>query len=449
MTLSIIIPTHKRFSLLSGLLKSIAEQYFPYEDLQVLLISNKSDKKLRKQVPFWDSVFFDFKYKELGLLGVNKARNMGIRFAGGDILYFLDDDCLLPHKNHLKNLVLEHKKHPEAMGIGGSYKSLGYVRGLEKFYNSHSREWLESFIFPDQSTGQLIGGNASYKREVFDRGFYFDPLIIFGGAEESFNQSLQEAGWTLLYSQALWVFHRVNINWLSFIRKSFRQGLGSFKNRLPSDKKRKGLFNQNSFFSRGFSFYAFVYNLFFKAGYLWGFSSSVAGKSLVFRFFYFLFLIAQNRWSYLSKFVRYNTSWIYGHFVLRFLGQVWFALGWIYGHLLLKLFGWIWFALGQIWFAMGWIYGHLLLKLFGWIWFALGQVWFAMGWVYGHLLLKLFGWIWFALGQIWFAMGWIYGHLLLKALFPLRKIYFFSQYQYHNRIKTFFKKRNDSLSKTQ
>ena len=138
MTLSIIIPTHKRAVQAIQLLQSIAEQKFPHKNLQVLLISNLKDKKLREKVPHWESVFFDFRYKEVGLIGVNKARNMGIRFAGGDILYFLDDDCLLPDKNHLRNLILLHEANPSVMGIGGGYKSMGVLYGSERFYHEHS-----------------------------------------------------------------------------------------------------------------------------------------------------------------------------------------------------------------------------------------------------------------------------------------------------------------------
>ena len=368
MTLSIIIPSHKRVELAVRLLQSIADQDFPHKKLQVLLISNLRNTKLRDQVPHWGSVFFDFKYKEVGSVGVNKARNMGIRFSGGDILYFLDDDCLLSNKNHLKNLVLEHEKHPQVMGIGGPYRALKDLYGLEKFYHEHSRKWIDSVSDSKIKVSQLVGGSASYKREVFDKGFYFDPLITFGGSEESFNQSLREQGWILLYNEKLWVFHDVQLSGLAFIRKSFMQGLGSFKN-LRQTESLKDM-KRNWAFSYGeFSFYAFIYGLFFKLGYFWG-ASFGREKNFILRIIYFIFLIFKSRWYFFKDYI-----------LMRF-----------YGSVILRLFGWLWYGLG-------WFYGHVL------------------GWFYGHVLLFLFH------------------HS------PPMKIYYFSMYQYHKRIKPFLDKK--------
>ncbi len=433
MTLSIIIPTHKRADQAIRLLKSIAGQEFPYKALQALLISNLRDEKLRRQVPYLQSLFFDFKYKEMGAVGVNKARNMGLRFAGGDILYFLDDDCVLPNKSHLQNLVLEHERHPQAMGIGGGYKPMKSLCGPEKFYHEQSKKWMRELVSPNRETESLLGGNGSYKREVFDKGFYFDPLIDFGGSEESFNRALREQGWTLLYSEGLSVFHLIRLNPLSLMKKGFKQGAGLFNSRYKSGQTIESLKNiqEDWAFSFGrFSHYSFIYNLSFKLGYFWMAASLIYKKNILFRSLYFVFMLAKSRFYFLKK-----------HFLIKYLGKLWFAIGWIYGRLLIKYLGKLWFAigwiygrllikyLGKLWFAIGWIYGRLLIKY-------LGKLWFAIGWIYGRLLIKY-------LGKLWFAIGWIYGRLLLPVFHhsPPMKIYYFSAYQYHKRIKPFLRKR--------
>ena len=388
MTLSIIIPTYKRADQAAKLLDSIAEQEFPYEDLQVLLISNLRDKKLRKQIPHWRSLFFDFKYKEVGDVGVNKARNMGIRFAGGDILYFLDDDCLLPNKHHLQSLILEHKQNPSAIGIGGGYKSMEFLYGSEKFYHEHSQKWIEDFVSSQKETSQLVGGNASYKRGVFDKGFYFDPLIIFGGSEESFNQSLKKESYTLLYSEKLWVFHLIKLKWFSLAKKSFGQGFGLFTSRYQSGQTIQSLQNMKTdwAFSVGkFSFYPFIYTLFFKLGYFWG-ASFFIKKNFIFRFFYFVLLLIKSRLYFLKE---YFIPRFYGSVILRYLGALWYVL---------------WYVLGKLWYMLG--------KL----WYMLGKLWYVLGWIYGHVLLFVFH------------------HS------PPMKVYYFSKYQYYKRIKPFLSK---------
>ena len=287
MTLSIIIPTHRRFFQVQRLLSSVLEQDFPRSDLQVLLVSNLQDRKLTEMVSYWEEKFFDFRYMETGLKGVNKARNLGVRFARGDILYFLDDDCVLDKKDHLKSLISAHRS--PAIGIGGGYKTSEVAFGKEEFYQDNTEQWIKRSSSPMGQSEQLIGGNSSYKREVFDRGFYFDSTIVFGGSELGFNKSLRLQGWNLSYEDRLSVLHKLSLSWNSFIRKSFKQGLGSVKSdtRPSSDSlKEEWAF----FYKKAFSSYSLVYNMFFKLGFFWGLAGLKQGRVSA-RFIRFIFFI--------------------------------------------------------------------------------------------------------------------------------------------------------------
>ena len=387
--LSVIIPTHKRVYQLTKLLKSLVDQDFPKDKLQVLLISNLKDSLLRKKVPYWTKEFFYFQYHEVGIKGVNKARNMGIRLARGDILYFLDDDCLLPHPQHLKNLVKAHLNQPSVAGIGGPYRSLEHASKLsvkESFYHQKSMQWLKESVAQEKPkedsiktgnpTSQLLGGNASYKKEVFEQGYFFDSSIIFGGSELSFNDSLKDK--TLLFNKDLWVYHQVHLKMLSLIKKAFKQGQGSFKR--DSQKAQPLSFKQEWAFVSGTknSFYSTLYQFIFKLGYFW--EMSLLNKRL-FPVFHFFFVILKSRWYFLKE-----------YFISRYILSP------------------LWFGLGYLWFGLGWLYGHLLR-------YVLGPLWYAMGWGYGNILLFLFH------------------HS------PPMKLYYFSRYQYKTRIKAFFQKK--------
>ena len=438
MTLSIIIPTHNRPFQVQQLLNSIAEQNFPKRNLQVLLVSNLRDKKLREKASYWEDVFFDFKYLEVGRKGVNKARNMGIRFARGDILYFLDDDCLLDNKDHLSLLVSEHEK--SAVGIGGGYKSLGDSHGLEKFYQENTEQWIKGSS-SEKQTEQLIGGNASYKRKVFDKGFYFDPSIVFGGSEEGFNRSLRAQGWTLLFVDKLSVFHNIKLSWSSFIKKSFKQGLGSAKAYTKEEgyslKGKWAFLYQDSHSS-----YSLVYNLFFKLGFFWGVSAQ-GRKGKFFQLIRFIFLFFKSRWYFFRD---YFAKWFYGRvllrflgntwyvagWLLRFLGAVWYVVGWLYGKVLWPMYTTVLLKpLGMLWYSLGWLYGKILWPVYTTVLLKpLGMLWYSLGWLYGKILWPVYTTVLLKpLGKLWYSLGWLYGKILWPVyttvlLKPLGKLWY-------------------------
>ncbi|MBC6416107.1 MAG: glycosyltransferase [Bdellovibrionales bacterium] len=379
MLLSLIIPTHKRAFEVEMLLKSISKQNFPKENLEILLISNLKDFSLRNRLPQWRKQFLKFKYKEVGLKGVNKARNMGIRFARGDILYFLDDDCVLFDKNHLHNLMEAHKNHPDVVGIGGPYKSQNILLGGDKFYHENTSSWICKFVQLDNKTSQLLGGNASYKRSVFDRGFYFNPYIIFGGSEESFNNSIKDLG--LLFDKNLWVYHRPKVKGFVFIKKSFQQGRGSFKNRFQF--KTLDFLKEEWAFLHGnhTSYYSLLYQFFFKMGYFWEYSSS-RKKGFLFKTIRFIFILLKSRWYFFRQKV-----------LLPLIGKLIVP---IFGKLIVPIF-----------YKSLWVYGKLIVPIF-----------YKSLWVYGKLIVPIF----------------------YKS--PPMKVYYFSRYQYYKRIKPIFKKKN-------
>ena len=436
MSLSVIIPTHKRPFFALRLLKSLSEQDFPFKKLQILLISNLKDKTLRREAVFWKAQFFDFKYKETGVTGVNTARNTGLRFAGGRLIYFLDDDCLPPHKKHLRNIVSAHEENPSADAIGGPYKAPKSLKELEKFYFDRSQTWMRA-KGPWTQGAKLIGGNTSYKREVFDKGFCFDPTIVFGGAEESLNNLLKKTGHKLYFDENLFVFHTPKLNFPSFIKKSWQQGMGLLKNRLSAGQKLSALQDikkEWAFFSGKVSFYSLLHSLFFKLGYFWSLSQ-LRKKSFVPGPVRFIKLILKSRLLFIKE---YAMGWIWGHIFIKTLGTlyktlglIWFAIGWLWGHILRNI-------LGPLWFITGWIWGHIFIKTLGTLYKTLGLIWFAIGWLWGHILRNILGPLWFitgwiwghifiktlgtlykTLGLIWFAIGWLWGHILRNILGPL------------------------------
>ena len=475
MALSVIIPTHRRPYAADRLLMGLCEQEFPFKDLQVLVVSNLKDKILRQRAKFWRTKFFDFKYIETGIVGVNTARNTGIRFAGGGIVYFLDDDCLLPHPRHLARIIQAHKENPSLSAIGGPYRQKTDLSGAGKFYFEHSKKWLDE---GGPQKGKLLGGNASYKREVFDKGFCFDPSIAFGGSEESLNQFLEKCGHKIGFDDSLYVFHNLKMGVFSLIKKSWRQGKGLLTNRLIEGQNAKSLRDMKSewaFFPEGGSIYFLIYSLFFKLGYFWSLSL-LTQKSFSVRGLRFLKLLLKSRLFFVSEhiFAKY-APWLWGRVILRFMGWMWYYAGWFWGRVILRFMGWIWYYagwlwgcvilrfMGWMWYYAGWFWGRVILRFMGWIWYYagwlwgcvilrfMGWMWYYAGWFWGRVILRFMGWIWYYagwlwgrvilrfMGDIWYThsrfLCWLYSKIFPRAK-PLKPSRFYPFYE--EKLKAFF-----------
>jgi glycosyltransferase involved in cell wall biosynthesis len=225
--ISIIIPTHQRESEVVALILSLLNQSMAPERYEILVVSNfphfSLEKKIHSFVQYTTSrVRFLCAFKQ----GVNWSRNKGIEAARGAILVFLDDDCLVEDTEYLNKVAKYHQDYPEAVGIGGYYEPTGDVSQLGAAYFLTSQLWLESSRITETETQQLVGGNASYKKTIFDRGFRFNPNIVFGGAEAEFNARLTQAKNKLLIFEDLTITHNASLNFRSFCKKAFRQGLG-------------------------------------------------------------------------------------------------------------------------------------------------------------------------------------------------------------------------------
>ncbi|MBN1521394.1 MAG: glycosyltransferase family 2 protein [Candidatus Aureabacteria bacterium] len=89
--------------------------------------------------------------------GAASARNRGITLASGDIIAFLDSDCI-PEKDWVESIVGFFLEHPEYDAVGGSHLSYPSKNILENFMNLY---WfLDTTLFPEMELRD--------KKEVFE-----------------------------------------------------------------------------------------------------------------------------------------------------------------------------------------------------------------------------------------------------------------------------------------
>lgn len=221
---SIIIPTVDRHQSLVKLVETIRAQNFISTQVEILIVYNFSAKKRRNSfyIPNGPGV----KVLQASFPGVNHARNAGIIAARGDILLFIDDDCVMDDPQYLQKMFDRHTENPARVSLGGPYRLLAKASFWDKVYYTNMTLWLERQKLSARASRALLGGNASYKAEIFSDGRRFTPGIKYGGSETMFNEKLFEDHGPHGFYEDLALTHQSRISLGDFIYKAYMQGRG-------------------------------------------------------------------------------------------------------------------------------------------------------------------------------------------------------------------------------
>jgi peptidoglycan/xylan/chitin deacetylase (PgdA/CDA1 family)/GT2 family glycosyltransferase len=185
---SIIIPTLSRADLLSETLDSLAHQ--TERDFETIVICDGEDEGTRTLSANYRAAYpigWVFNKHNLGL---PSARNIGVANAQGEVLLFLDDDCL-PVAEWLSH----HCKHHRRCDSGGEIVILGcrhdaYVHApssiTERLLRKARERSLADFDARCIRMGRNFswfphcGMNSSIRRDVFLAVGGFDPALRIG-----------------------------------------------------------------------------------------------------------------------------------------------------------------------------------------------------------------------------------------------------------------------------
>lgn len=117
---SVIVPTYNREESLRKTLISLAGQTIPSDQYEVLVIDDGSSRNIKDVFEKFSRQYGakNFFYHRISHGGPSKARNVGIKLARGEILFFTDDDCVVP-PNWMETLLGGYRRHPKAVGVGG------------------------------------------------------------------------------------------------------------------------------------------------------------------------------------------------------------------------------------------------------------------------------------------------------------------------------------------
>jgi peptidoglycan/xylan/chitin deacetylase (PgdA/CDA1 family) len=229
---SVIVCTKDREEQLKRCLDSLNN--LRYENKEIIVVDNASSsggtKNLVKQYPA--------RYLWEGKKGKGFALNLGIQTAKGEILAFVDDDVVVD-KNWLNNLTND-LSYPGVMCATGLTLPLELdtmaANLFEAYYQGFGRGYKRREYgppFPPSHVGNIGGGgNAAFKKEIFDLVGYFDEILSPGtpgsaGEDTDLFYRIVASGYKIRYnpSAVAWHIHRTEYSDLS--QQIFKYGIGS------------------------------------------------------------------------------------------------------------------------------------------------------------------------------------------------------------------------------
>jgi glycosyltransferase involved in cell wall biosynthesis len=128
LTISVIIPTYNRQSWLCETLESLAQQTWPADRFEVIVVDDGSEDGTAEIVE--QSFPFPLRYFWQSNQGDAAARNTGVQQSQADILVFLDDDILIA-PNYLASLAREHVTSDKCIVVGTEHLWLEQANPLQ------------------------------------------------------------------------------------------------------------------------------------------------------------------------------------------------------------------------------------------------------------------------------------------------------------------------------
>ena len=221
--ISFVIPTFNRPFALVDCLKSLFSQKTHVGFEIIVSLDSRDDVS---------ETFMDRNSQRISIVraarpGVNAARNRGIAVAQGNLIVFIDDDCLILRQDWIDLLSARFRQYPDAFAIGGGYISYENAPLFVRCRNRMNNAYVFDSRVSEVEVRSLLGGNSAYRKEVFAHSGFFDEFLRYGAAETELNERISAAGGKLYFFDELSVIHVMNCRSLyQHCRRVFFQGRG-------------------------------------------------------------------------------------------------------------------------------------------------------------------------------------------------------------------------------
>ncbi len=220
--LSVILCTYNRDRYLYPVLQSIAQGDLPHADYEIVFVNNNSTDNTEAECRRFqaDHPQVTLRYFMEHNQGLSYARNCGIRNAQGDILVYVDDDALV-NPQYLSTYADFFQRNPDAVAAGGPI--LPQYDGCEEpdWMSHYTRQLVTGKLYLGEREHEFPkgaypgGGNAAYRRSVFDAVGLFNTDLgrkgnsLIGAEEKDLFDKMTSRGMRFYYLPTAILYHLI------------------------------------------------------------------------------------------------------------------------------------------------------------------------------------------------------------------------------------------------
>lgn len=216
--ISIVIPVYNAEKTMANCLDSLVKVDYPaYE---IIVVDDGSTDNTSRIVAKYNVVYIKQKKS-----GAAAARNIGINKAKGDVIYFVDSDCIVPQEN--LRILEKHFKNTNIVGVGGTYRSLNLESLTSRFIDCEI-SYRHSYHKLVRTFGTY---NAAFRKDTLEKKEGFDTSFRWASGEDfDLCFRLKRSGFKLVFDSNFYVWHHHPSTVWQYIKQQLKRGFTRTRN---------------------------------------------------------------------------------------------------------------------------------------------------------------------------------------------------------------------------
>ncbi len=228
-SISVVIPVYNGALTIGRCLEALFASY--YDNFEVLVVDDSSTDRATEIIRRFPCRLISLD----GRSGASKARNVGARNSTGEILFFIDADCVVQRDtlSRVERAVVAG----EQVVVGGTYTKMP---ADSRFFSAFQSVFINYSETKKEKPDYIATHAMAIERSLFEKSGGFPENFMPIMEDVEFSHRLRRAGSALRMNPSILVSHFFYFNFMGSLRNAFRKSMYwtaySLKNRdLLSD----------------------------------------------------------------------------------------------------------------------------------------------------------------------------------------------------------------------